>query len=462
MHLVGIDPGKKNLGICVVECDVLPLHESPEEWNYHVPLDEKTQLVFNNPSVWKRINIGALSCKGAEIAMCTGTLIQKQLMEYFKDCDLVAIEQQVMSKFGGGSFKGNVEMRDMARSFQAVLAYEGIGDKIIEVNSRSILTINRKIIDHDESVKHSNYPIENKKTYKYAEKKRLSIHLIKHILEEFKQTDHEFMTAEKEKQDDMADSFWLAMIQCSRIKQPDARKRETAYWQKKKREEKAELKRIQKLNKKNTSSKVKKVKITKTSTMKNMVIKRSTTYSNINTNDITNIEDTAVVAQKRPRELEMESELTLEKEDKEDEEDEEKEKDDSEHNRSKKPRLDITKNSKPWVCYGLISKTGKSTYIGATVDPERRLRQHNGELVGGAKATRRGRPWTRKILISGFLRENDALSFEKNWQFRAKNRRGYKLDSVTRLYNAAMLVKDKFDKESQEAGLERVIVVNKV
>ena len=82
--------------------------------------------------------------------------------------------------------------------------------------------------------------------------------------------------------------------------------------------------------------------------------------------------------------------------------------------------------------------------------------------MGGAKATRRGRPWTRKILISGFLRENDALSFEKNWQFRAKNRRAYKLDSVTRLYNAAMLVKDKFDKESQEAGLERVIVVNKV
>lgn len=33
------------------------------------------------------------------------------------------------------------------------------------------------------------------------------------------------------------------------------------------------------------------------------------------------------------------------------------------------------------------------TYVGITTDLARRLRAHNGELKGGARFTRRGRPW---------------------------------------------------------------------
>lgn len=55
-----------------------------------------------------------------------------------------------------------------------------------------------------------------------------------------------------------------------------------------------------------------------------------------------------------------------------------------------------------WFCYLLISNDKKRTYIGSTINIKRRLRQHNGEIVGGAKATRTGRPWSIICYVSGF------------------------------------------------------------
>ena len=74
----------------------------------------------------------------------------------------------------------------------------------------------------------------------------------------------------------------------------------------------------------------------------------------------------------------------------------------------------ITK-PKPWACYCLVSQSG-STYIGSTVDVDRRLRQHNGELSGGARATSRGSGWTRVCHIVGFPDERCALQFEWRWK----------------------------------------------
>jgi predicted GIY-YIG superfamily endonuclease len=68
--------------------------------------------------------------------------------------------------------------------------------------------------------------------------------------------------------------------------------------------------------------------------------------------------------------------------------------------------------------YLLMSKN--NTYIGATVDVNRRLRQHNGEIKGGAWATKRivnkGRKWTRVCYVSGFPTWKCALQFEWKWK----------------------------------------------
>jgi structure-specific endonuclease subunit SLX1 len=76
------------------------------------------------------------------------------------------------------------------------------------------------------------------------------------------------------------------------------------------------------------------------------------------------------------------------------------------------------KEVKPWYCYMLLSADGRKqkTYVGATVDPDRRLRQHNGELVGGAHATK-GRVWKRRFLVGGFDSEVPALKFEWRWKY---------------------------------------------
>lgn len=83
---------------------------------------------------------------------------------------------------------------------------------------------------------------------------------------------------------------------------------------------------------------------------------------------------------------------------------------------SESEQTEEQKEVKPWFCYMLLSVDGRKTYVGATVDPDRRLRQHNGELVGGARATK-GRVWKRRFLVGGFDSEVPALKFEWRWKY---------------------------------------------
>lgn len=80
-----------------------------------------------------------------------------------------------------------------------------------------------------------------------------------------------------------------------------------------------------------------------------------------------------------------------------------------------------------WYCYCLQSNS-KCTYIGSTIDPDRRLRQHNRELAGGAKATGRAEGWKRICCVTGFPDERSALQFEWKWKHSSKKKRGSPLE----------------------------------
>ena len=73
----------------------------------------------------------------------------------------------------------------------------------------------------------------------------------------------------------------------------------------------------------------------------------------------------------------------------------------------------------------LLECTDKSTYVGATVDLEHRLRQHNKEISGGAHATSikviQGNAWERVCHIIGFPDWKSALQFE--WAFKFHSRK---------------------------------------
>lgn len=56
----------------------------------------------------------------------------------------------------------------------------------------------------------------------------------------------------------------------------------------------------------------------------------------------------------------------------------------------------------------------RKTYVGYTTNLVRRLRQHNGEIAGGAKATR-GARWEVMFHVEGFPDKETALSCEKRF-----------------------------------------------
>jgi structure-specific endonuclease subunit SLX1 len=68
----------------------------------------------------------------------------------------------------------------------------------------------------------------------------------------------------------------------------------------------------------------------------------------------------------------------------------------------------------------LLVSTDNATYVGATVDLDRRLRQHNKEIKGGAHATGakvgKGEIWERACHVAGFPDWQAALQFEWRWK----------------------------------------------
>lgn len=72
-----------------------------------------------------------------------------------------------------------------------------------------------------------------------------------------------------------------------------------------------------------------------------------------------------------------------------------------------------------YYCY--IIRSDNRTYNGYTVDLNKRLRQHNGEIKGGAKSTH-GREWEYLAVVSSpTWTKNDAMKVE--WHMRYPTRK---------------------------------------
>ncbi|MQL87516.1 hypothetical protein Taro_020059 [Colocasia esculenta] len=103
------------------------------------------------------------------------------------------------------------------------------------------------------------------------------------------------------------------------------------------------------------------------------------------------------------------------------------------------------RRSSPWCVYLIVSTRLPKTYVGVTTNFPRRspehldlvnekfplslsrlkvpqkqficsLKQHNGELKGGAKASSAGRPWICACIVRGFEEKSAAFQFEAKWK----------------------------------------------
>ena len=80
-----------------------------------------------------------------------------------------------------------------------------------------------------------------------------------------------------------------------------------------------------------------------------------------------------------------------------------------------------SKSDKQWTVYILISADESRTYVGVCLEIAKRLAQHNGEITGGAKSTRAGRPWLVLKKIENIGSRGEAQALEA--QIKALSRR---------------------------------------
>jgi structure-specific endonuclease subunit SLX1 len=96
--------------------------------------------------------------------------------------------------------------------------------------------------------------------------------------------------------------------------------------------------------------------------------------------------------------------------------------------------------------YIIKNKSGR-TYIGYTVDPEHRLRQHNGCIAGGAKYTSKNDcgSWEFIAIISGFPDNHNALQCEWRLKHPDKKRKNKSFRGIQgRLKGVIFCLKDDY------------------
>ncbi len=117
-----------------------------------------------------------------------------------------------------------------------------------------------------------------------------------------------------------------------------------------------------------------------------------------------------------------------------------------------------------YVCYLLMNDDYSLSYIGITNNLERRLRQHNGEIKGGAKYTRKSK-WNVICYIQNFPTMKDSLQFEWFWKyisrkFNSKNIIQKRINALVKIDRIAKTTKTSTSFNLYPKKLELVIVDN--
>ena len=73
-----------------------------------------------------------------------------------------------------------------------------------------------------------------------------------------------------------------------------------------------------------------------------------------------------------------------------------------------------------YLCYFISASNW--TYVGITNNFPRRLRQHNQEITGGARYTKRSKAWKPFVHVCGFQLHKHVLQFE--WAMKHRRKRG--------------------------------------
>lgn len=116
-------------------------------------------------------------------------------------------------------------------------------------------------------------------------------------------------------------------------------------------------------------------------------------------------------------------------------------------------------NEKKWVCYVIGHENQRVTYCGMSNNVARRLRQHNGEIKGGARYTSQIHQGTWKPLfhVTGFETRRQAAQFEwamkkRKSKHRTNSGRQGRVQQLEFLLGLGAL-----NKEYQFRGLLRVV-----
>lgn len=77
---------------------------------------------------------------------------------------------------------------------------------------------------------------------------------------------------------------------------------------------------------------------------------------------------------------------------------------------------------KTYYCY-IVFNSNDRTYNGYTVNLDRRLKQHNGLLKGGARATRNRGPWNFLIIITSPCWDCISTAMQHEWSIKYPTRK---------------------------------------